>query len=242
MNLLFVTAYLHLKGMWRASRYGLQFLLLPMLMISIFLTAYLAVRAMGGQIQELFYPFVVFILSASAINIPMQAGNQLLSDSSSAHFWVTSRGLGGLLTYFLGIQVVYLANTIISIIIAFFLSHPKLYFINSICGLILLALWCISLVIIGLAIGMRYLFAFHLAQLIFLGFYPFLMMLSLTDKPVYAFVLPPAGIIAILKSQNNLPGFFLTTLGGILVYILAGIAFLKWAYREYRIGKGVNRI
>ncbi|MCX7994929.1 MAG: hypothetical protein N3A65_04040 [candidate division WOR-3 bacterium] len=242
MNLFFLVAYLQIKGILRAARYGIQILLLPMLMISIFLTAYLAVRTLGGKVSALFFPFVVFILSATAINIPMQVGNQLLSDSSSANLLITSRGICGLLAYFIGSQAPYLLTTLISIIISYFFVLPKIYFLNSIIGSFILMIWCIAMILIGLAMGMRFVFAFHLAQIIFLGFYPFLLMLSLTGKLEYAFVLPPVGVITIFQNEGSLLPFSLVTSAGTTLYILAGIIFLKWAYQEYRIGKGVNRI
>ncbi|MGQ9465976.1 MAG: hypothetical protein ACUVQ4_09830 [bacterium] len=242
MRLLVLIPFLQLKGMMRQARYGLQFLLLPMMLVSIFLTAYLAVRALGGQVQGLFYPFIVFIFSATAINIPMQAGNQLLSDQSAANLFITPHGLKALIIYFAGIQNIYLLTTLISIIIAYFLARPQIYFLNSILGLLLLVLWCFSLIVIGLGLGMRYLFAFHVAQLIFLGFYLFLILLSITQKIGFAFIFPPAGIIALFLNEGNTLWYFLVTLSGTLVYNLIGMIFIKWAYYEYRIGKGVNRV
>ncbi|MEO0127406.1 MAG: hypothetical protein ABIL44_06630 [candidate division WOR-3 bacterium] len=242
MKLFFLTAYLQFKGMMRASRYGLQFLLLPVLMISIFLTAYLAARVLGGRVSGLFYPFVVFILSASATNIPMQAGSQFLSNPSYANLLITPRGIRGLIAYFMGIQAPYLLTTFISIVVAYFLTLPRFYFLNSIIGIFLLIMWCSAMVLIGLAVGMKFIFAFHLAQLIFLGFYPFLLMLPLAGKLEYAFILPPVGIITIFQNGCKLFLFSIATAVGTLLYNLIGTLFIKWAYKEYRVGRGVNRI
>ncbi len=243
MKLFFLVAYLQFKGILRIARYGLQFLLLPMLMLSIFLTAYLAVRALGGKVNALFYPFVVFLLSATAINIPMQSGNQLLSDSSSSNLLITPHGIRGLLSYFMGIQAPYLATTFVTILIAYLFILPRLYFLNTIIGFSILIIWCIAMAVIGLGFGMRFVFAFHLAQFFFLGFYPFLLMLPLTGKLGYAFILPPVGIITILSNEcSNLFLFSIVTIAGILVYNLGGTLFFRWAYQEYRIGKGVNRV
>lgn len=242
MKLLLLVAVLQFKGVMRQARYGLQLFVLPLMMLSIFLTAYLAVRMLSSSISELFYPFVVFILSATALNIPMQAGNQILSDQAGANLLVTPRGLKGLIIYFIGMQIPYLTTTLISIILAFILAHPRVYFLNSILGLSLLILWCLTLILIGLALGMRYLFAFHLAQFVFLSFYVFLLMLSITDRIEFAFLLPPVGIISIFERKSDLLRFFGVSISGIISYLAGGLVFVKWAYNEYRLGRGVNRV
>lgn len=241
MKFLLLVAFLQLKGMMRQVRYGLQFLLLPLMMVSIFLTAYLAVRALGGKISELFYPFIVFIFSATAINIPMQAGNQLLSNQSGANLLVTPRGIRGLITYFTGIQSIHLLTTLISVLIAFVLARPHVYLLNLIPGLMLLILWCLALILIGLSLGIRYLFAFHLAQIFFLSFYAFMLLLPLAGRLDFACIIPPVGIISLFENKGEFLHLLLATLIGTVIYLVLGAIFIQWAYDEYRRGKGVNR-
>ncbi len=242
MRLYLLVVYLQFRGMLRKARYGLQFLLLPLMTISIFLTAYFTVRALGGTIHELFFPFLVFVLSASAINVPMQGGNQLFSEPTTAHLWITPRGILALLTYFLGVQTIYFSTLLLSLVIAYFLVQPQCYFLNSFLGFCLLVLWCIGLICVGFGFGIRFLFAFHLAQLIFLGFYFFILILPLTGRLVFSFVIPPVGIISVFKNEGNVFQHFFITLAGILVYNFLGFLFVKWSYKEYRIGNGVNRV
>ncbi len=242
MRLFLLVAWLEIKGLLRRSRYGAQILVLPALTVSIFLTAYLAVRALGGQVTGIFYPFVTFMMSAYALGVPMQSSVQLLRDPSAANLLVTPRGLMGPLVFFSGIQVTYLLANVVTVILAYISTHPEVYLMNFVLGFLLLLGWCGSLAMIGLALGMRFLFSFYVSQLFFLGFYAFLLLIPLAGNALYSLIFPPIGIISVFEKQGNLLLVFSSTVVGTLLYYFLALLFVRWSFREYQIGRGVNRV
>lgn len=187
--------------MLRQARYGIQFLFLPFLTISLFFSTYAAVRALGGQTKGLFYPFLTFLISATTAGIPMQSGNQILREPSSASLLVTKRGLSALITYFSGMQVAYLTTSVATIVVAYLSVRPSVNPVGFLLALLLLCGWCLALLAAGLAMGMRLIFAFQVSQFIFLGFYLFLVILPLAGKPIFSLIFPPAGIIAVFEGR-----------------------------------------
>ncbi|MGQ9604494.1 MAG: hypothetical protein ACUVUU_09875 [bacterium] len=242
MRLFLLVAALEFKTMLRRSRYDAQILVFPSLAFSIFLTAYLAVKALGGHTGGIFYPFVTFLISAWALGVSMQSSTNLLSDPGAGHLLVTPRGLMGLLIFFSGGQVAYQLPNVATVVLAYTVTHPPIYLPNFVLGLVLLSWWSADLAMIGLATGMRFLFAHYLSQVFFLGFYLFLLLVPLVGNPLYSLIFPPIGIISIFQQVGSFFPVFSCTVLGIVIYTWLGDLYLRWAFREYQIGRGVNRV
>lgn len=240
LKLSFLFSYYTLLAIFRQARYGIQFFILPALGLTSFLAVYAAVRIFDGNPENIFYPFLVF----NMINYPAGGAMQLtyfvLLDSSEASAFLASpMGVNALFGEFLGDSWATMFGNFLAIIVALFITKPEFHGLSTIVGLILLFILVIPSVKLGIAVGMKFVFSNQLSQLIMSSFFLFLILP--TSNPWVWVTLPFSAALDLL-SGKGMPSAILYGFIGTVLWWLAAKYIFQWAYNQYRLGKGVDRI
>ncbi len=240
LKLSLLYSYYTLSAILRQARYGVQFFILPALGLTSFLAVYAVVRIFNGNPESIFYPFLVFNMIAYPLGGAMQLTYFTLQDSSEASAFLASpMGINALFGEFLGDSWATMFGNLLAIIVALFITRPEFHGLSSIAGLTLLFIFVIPSVRLGIAIGMKFIFANQLSQLIMSAFVLFLILP--TGSPWIWVVFPFSASLDML-SGNGMPFAILYGSIGVAFWWIATKYIFQWAYDQYRLGKGVDRI
>ncbi len=232
--------YYSLLAIVRQAQYGIQILVMPLLALSVFMAVYAATRMMGGNVKDLFYPFLVYNL----INFPLGAVTQIsfgtfTNTSYSSVLLATPTSINTLLGRFLGDSWTSLIGNLFGILVAAIIVKPTFHGPTGVAGIFLLLLLIVPSIQLGMAIGMKFIFAHQLSQFILLGF--FVILVLPTNVPWLWIALPfTASLHLFANASLSLAPFLYGFIGVILWWIVAKAILLR-AYNHYRSGKGVDR-
>jgi hypothetical protein len=232
--------YYSLLAIARQAQYGIQILVMPLLALSVFMAVYASTRMMGGDVKNLFYPFLVYNL----INFPLGAVTQIsfgtfTNTSYSSVLLATPTSINTLLGRFLGDSWTSLIGNLFGVLIAGVIVKPAFHGPTGAAASLLLLLLIVPSIQLGMAIGMKFIFAHQLSQFILLGFFAILVLP--TDVPWLWIALPFTASLHLFAGASPvfLP-FLYGLIGVILWWIIAKITLLR-AYNHYRSGQGVDR-
>jgi len=236
----FLYFYYSLTAILRQAQYGIQILFLPALALTIFLAVFAAMKMVHGNVQALFYPFLVYNLINFPLGMVMQASFNLFAVPSRSNVYLaTPASLNVLLGRFLGDSWVALLGNFIGVLVAAIIVRPTIYPLSGGLALALLLLLLVPSVWLGMAMGMRLLFANQLSQFVFLSLFA---ILALPIHIPWLWVLVPFTASLYLFQQSQvLWQPFLLGLAGVAMWWIVAKLLLNLAFNHYRAGKGVDR-
>jgi len=231
--------YYDLKALQRQAQYGVQFMLFPVLGTTIFLAGYGAVRMTGGNTSDLFYLFPVYVLVNFPVGTVMQSAHRIFREPTlSGPLLATPAGLNTLFSQFVGNAWMALLGDLIALAFVGILTKPAFHGLSSVAGLLLLFLFAVPGIWLGMAIGMKLVFANELSQFVLVGF--FLVFAMPTDRPWIWLTLPFSAAIQLMRGFAMPDAFFCGAVGTLLWWV-GGKLLLRYAFDQYRAGKGVDR-
>ena len=240
LKLSFLFFFYTFTAIVRQARYGIQFFILPALGLTTFMAVYAVVRMFDGNAEAIFYPFLVFNVISYPLGGAMQLAYFTLLDSSEASAFLASPiGVNALFAELLGDSWATMMGNFIAIVAAAGITHPQFHGLNTIYGLLLLFMLLVPGVKLGVAIGMKFVFANQLSQFIMAAFFLFLILPS--GNPLAWVGLPFSAALDLLSGKAALPAMLYGSVGTILWWAMAEFVF-RWSYNQYRLGKGVDRI
>ncbi len=232
--------YYSLRAMLRQAQYGVQVLFLPALGLTIFLAVFAAMKMVHGEVQALFYPFLIYNLLNFPLGLVMQLSYGIfINPSQSNVFLATPSALNTLLARFLGESWVALLGNLVGVIVAANMVRPTFYPLSSGLAMIILLALLIPSVWLGLAAGLRLVFAHQLSQFVFLGLFAILAIP--TDLPWLWVAVPFTASLYLFQQTHILWQPFLYGMAGVALWWALSRWMLAIAYNHYRIGKGVDR-
>ena len=232
--------FYNLRAMLRQAQYGIQLLFLPALGLTIFLAVFAAMNMVHGDVQSLFYPFLIYNLLNFPLGLVMQLSYGIfIQPSQSNVFLTTPRALNTLLGRFLGESWTALLGNFAGVLVAAIIVRPVFYPLTGSLALIILLLLLIPSIWLGLAAGMRLAFAHHLSQFIFLGL--FVILAIPIDQPWLWVAAPFTAALYLFEHRQILWQPFLYGMAGVALWWAFSRWMLSVAYHHYRIGKGVDR-
>jgi len=236
----FLYFYYSLTAILRQAQYGIQILFLPALALTIFLAVFAAMKMVHGNVQALFYPFLVYNLINFPLGMVMQASFHLFANPARSNVYLaTPSSLNALLGLFLGDSWVALLGNFIGVLVAAIIVRPTIYPLSGGLALALLLLLLVPSVWLGMAMGMRLLFANQLSQFVFLSLFA---ILALPIHIPWLWVLVPFTASLYLFQQSQvLWQPFLLGLAGVAMWWIVAKLLLNLAFNHYRAGKGVDR-
>ncbi len=232
--------YYSLRAMLRQAQYGIQVLFLPALGLTIFLAVFAAMKMVHGEVQALFYPFLVYNLLNFPLGMVMQMSYGIfINPAQSNVFLATPSALNTLLARFLGESWVGLVGNFAGVIVAALIVRPIFYSLSGSLAILILLALLVPSVWLGLAAGLRLAFAHQLSQFVFLGLFAILAIP--TDLPWLWVAVPFTASLYLFKQAHILWQPFLYGMAGVALWWGFSRWMLSIAYNHYRFGKGVDR-
>ena len=232
--------YYSLFAIFRQAQYGIQILFLPALALTIFLAVFAAMKMVHGDVHSLFYPFLVYNLINFPLGAVMQGSFTLFSNPSRSNVYLaTPASLNVLLGLFLGDSWTVLLGNFLGILVAAIVIRPAFFPLTGGLAMLLLLLLLVPSIWLGMAMGMRLLFAYQLSQFVFLGL--FVIMALPTNKPWLWIAAPFTASLYLFNQSEIVWHPFALGLAGVIAWWIISKLFLALAYNHYRIGKGVDR-
>ncbi len=236
----FLYFYYSVIAMVRQAQYGIQILFLPALGLSIFLAVFAATKMVHGNTQTLFFPFLVYNFINFPLGAVMQGSFHMFTNPSRSNVYLaTPTSLNALLGIFLGDSWTMLIGNLMGVLVAAMIVRPVIFPLPAILSMALLLLFLVPSVWLGMAMGMRLLFAHQLSQFVFLGLF---VIIALPTNLPWLWVIAPFTAVLYLFNQSQIvwQPFWLGLAGTIFWWILSKF-FLSLAYKQYRLGLGVDR-
>ena len=232
--------FYNLRAMLRQAQYGIQVLFLPALGLTIFLAVFAAMKMVHGEVQALFYPFLIYNLLNFPLGLVMQVSYRIfINPSQSNVFLATPGALNTLLARFLGESWVALLGNLVGVVVAALMIRPTLYPLSGGLAMMILVVLLIPTIWLGLAAGLRLAFAHELSQFVFLGLFAILAIP--TDMPWLWVAVPFTASLYLFQQAQILWQPFLYGMAGVALWWALSRWMLSIAYNHYRLGKGVDR-
>ncbi len=232
--------YYSVRAMLRQAQYGIQLLFLPALGLTIFLAVFAAMKMVHGEVQALFYPFLIYNLLNFPLGLVMQMSYGIfINPAQSNVFLATPSALNTLLARFLGESWVGLLGNLAGVVVAAIMVRPAFYPLSGGLAVIIVLALLIPCVWLGLAAGLRLAFAHQLSQFVFLGLFAILAIP--TDLPWLWVAAPFTAALYLFEHSQILWQPFLYGMAGVALWWALSRWVLSVAYNHYRLGKGVDR-